>query len=375
MRRPVRRSRLLVLASLAMLVATTAFTVSPAALAAGPKTDGAKASAVKKDSGVRGGSRGSINVSKLSIAGAVTLFAAAAPIPEDPVTKVPHPGATSGPAGVGALAVPPPTARSRPRTTCPAGDRSGVGRLLVRRRWVPPPDPWVACRSRACRADRQHRHPDLRPCRHGRDPPTEIGIPELFNLPPGFGNSDPRVIYDSLHGRWVGTEVSWTCDGDGDGTADDPIGYIDFIVSRTADPTGVWDLYFFGFLERASRLPGPGHVDRQARVHRQHVHVEPGPRLHFRPGDTAARNSSSPIGPTSWLSADQRFVRLRRLRAWSGPSTTRDESASSHPRRPRRCTTWPSARPASSRFGTHSLLPQDRPGPSRGPSPSRSSPN
>ena len=87
---------------------------------------------------------------------------------------------------------------------------------------------------------------------------TEIGIPELFNLPPGFGNSDPRVIYDSLHGRWVGTEVSWTCDGDGDATADDPIGYIDFIVSRTADPTGVWDLYFFGFLNELPDFPAPG---------------------------------------------------------------------------------------------------------------------
>ena len=113
MRRPVRRSRLLVLASLAMLVATTAFTVSPAALAAGPKTDGAKASAVKKDSGVRGGSRGSINVSKLSKPVQSRSSRPQLPFLGDP-SKGSHPGAASGPAGVGALAVPPPTARSRP---------------------------------------------------------------------------------------------------------------------------------------------------------------------------------------------------------------------------------------------------------------------
>ena len=90
---------------------------------------------------------------------------------------------------------------------------------------------------------------------------TEIGIDALFALPSDFGNSDPRFIYDSLHGRWVGTEVSWTCDIDGNGTADDPAGFLDFVVSRTADPTGIWDSFYFGYLNLAPRFPGAGDLD------------------------------------------------------------------------------------------------------------------
>ena len=53
---------------------------------------------------------------------------------------------------------------------------------------------------------------------------------DFFQLPPAFGNSDPRVIFDSLHQRWVMTEVSWVCTGSGG------FGYIDYLVSTTADP-------------------------------------------------------------------------------------------------------------------------------------------
>jgi hypothetical protein len=259
MRRPVRRSRLLVLASLAMLVATTAFTMSPAALAAGPKTDGAKASAVTKDAGVRGGSRGSVDVSKLS--GSAGSHASRPQLPYLKIpTNVPHGGATSGPAGpagVGGSVVPPPPvqATTTPTSAATGPEWDGFSFADV---GTQPPDPWVAVGP-------EHVVQTVNTFIQIFDrvgaveiPQTEIGIPELFNLPPGFGNSDPRVIYDSLHGRWIGTEVSWTCDGDGDATADDPIGYIDFIVSRTADPTGVWDLYFFGFDGELPDFPAPG---------------------------------------------------------------------------------------------------------------------
>jgi hypothetical protein len=256
MRRPVRRSRLLALASLAMLVATTVLTVTPTAIAAGPKTDGAHAGAIKSISDVQAGSRGSIDVSKLSRPAGSRSSRPQLPYLETR-SKLTQAGPGSGPVGVGPSAVPPPPARITPAAgsdaTGPAWDGfsfADSGRQ--------PPDPWVAVGP-------EHVVQTVNTVIQIFDrvgtvevPQTEIGIPELFNLPPGFGNSDPRVVYDSLHGRWIGTEVSWTCDGDGNGTSNDPIGYIDWIVSRTADPTGIWDLFFWGFLEQLPDFPSAG---------------------------------------------------------------------------------------------------------------------
>ena len=87
--------------------------------------------------------------------------------------------------------------------------------------------------------------------------PTLVSVPQLFNLPDDLANLHPTFIYDALHGRWVGTEVSWTCDYDQNGTADDPVGYVDFAISRTADPTGVWDAYFLTYAWFPD-VPAPG---------------------------------------------------------------------------------------------------------------------
>src|SRR4026209_1599337 len=59
-----------------------------------------------------------------------------------------------------------------------------------------------------------------------------------FAPPPGFSNRDPRATFDSPPQRWAMTEVSWHCDGTG-GT-----GYIDYLVSSTADPTDSWRLEY-----------------------------------------------------------------------------------------------------------------------------------
>jgi hypothetical protein len=63
-------------------------------------------------------------------------------------------------------------------------------------------------------------------------------LADFFELPAGRSNANPRVIFDSLHQRWVMTEISWHCDGTG-GT-----GYIDYLVSSTADPTDPWRLEY-----------------------------------------------------------------------------------------------------------------------------------
>ena len=255
MRRPVRRSRLLVLASLVTLVAGSVLTTAPAVLSAEPPTAGST-KAIKSMSDVQAGSRGSVDVSKLSGSCRIALIAAPASVPEDSVQG--HAGRTRERTGrrrdVGRDPACPGHARATdPDATGPAWD--GFSFADSDRQ---PPDPWVAVGP-------DHVVQTVNTVIQIFDrvgtvevPQTEIGIPELFNLPPGYGNSDPRVVYDSLHGRWIGTEVSWTCDGDGDGTSDDPIGYIDFIVSRTADPTGIWDLFYWGFLGQLPDFPSAG---------------------------------------------------------------------------------------------------------------------
>jgi hypothetical protein len=77
-------------------------------------------------------------------------------------------------------------------------------------------------------------------------------LADFFRLPPSYGHSDPRVIFDSLHQRWVMTEVSWICDGSGGQ------GYIDYLVSSTADPTDPWRLDYFGFNNYLPDYPAPG---------------------------------------------------------------------------------------------------------------------
>ncbi len=66
----------------------------------------------------------------------------------------------------------------------------------------------------------------------------------------------PHVIYDSLHGRWVATEISWDCDTSFGGLFG--TGYIDFAVSQTADPTGTWNHGFFYLPDQLPNGPAPG---------------------------------------------------------------------------------------------------------------------
>ena len=87
-----------------------------------------------------------------------------------------------------------------------------------------------------------------------------VPVSTFFKLPvtkpATFFDRQPRVIYDSLHGRFVATETSWDCISD----PNDPVfpatfghGYVDLAVSRTSDPTGTWDLFFWGYMDL---LPG-----------------------------------------------------------------------------------------------------------------------
>jgi hypothetical protein len=60
--------------------------------------------------------------------------------------------------------------------------------------------------------------------------------------------SDPRVIYDASHRRWLATEISSDCDH----------GYLHVAVSSSDDPFGAWTAYRIVFPNRIVDFPGVG---------------------------------------------------------------------------------------------------------------------
>ena len=62
------------------------------------------------------------------------------------------------------------------------------------------------------------------------------------------GDSDPRVLYDAIHGRWLATEVSWSC----------ATGHLRLAVSNTDDPTAGWLVWDFAYAGSLPDYPGLG---------------------------------------------------------------------------------------------------------------------
>lgn len=89
---------------------------------------------------------------------------------------------------------------------------------------------------------------------------SNVAVPTFFLVTTGFFDRDPRVIYDSLHGRFVATETSWDCHTNT--YPGDPAvfghGYTDLAVSQTTDPRGLWNLYFWAYNDLVPADPSVG---------------------------------------------------------------------------------------------------------------------
>ncbi len=248
MRRPVRRPRRLAAASLAVLVIGSTLATAPVALAVDP--DASRTLDVLRDAQPE--YRGAVDVAALP--------------PADPTaTPSVHPYLASPFDGLAGGAGPsryeldagPAPVKAIPTANPPAGKPGWAG-FTFGSAGTQPPDPWVAAgpdhvvQTVNVSIQMWNRTGTL------KKGPVAIGSAAFFDLLPGSSNSDPRVIYDSLHGRWIATEVSWLCDLNGDSVFDDGIGFLDFLVSRTADPTGIWDLWAFGYSGFLPDYPAPG---------------------------------------------------------------------------------------------------------------------
>ena len=83
----------------------------------------------------------------------------------------------------------------------------------------------------------------------------------FFGVPDGYYDTDPRVLYDALSGRWFAAYISYH-----DSIISTDQGELEIAVSETGDPAGAWDLYFTSFANIAPDYPGLGVTDDKVTV-------------------------------------------------------------------------------------------------------------
>jgi len=72
-----------------------------------------------------------------------------------------------------------------------------------------------------------------------------FALSSFFGVPTGFRDTDPKVLYDSLSGRWFASYVSFR---DQPGSVNDQA-RLHLAISQTSDPTGVWNVYFISYAQ------------------------------------------------------------------------------------------------------------------------------
>ena len=123
-----------------------------------------------------------------------------------------------------------------------------------------PPDPWVAAGPEHVvqAVNRAFRISD----RSGNTLQT-IDMFDFFGLgefydPGEVDFFDPRVIYDSLHARWIAIEASFDCRTDPEDPTSIGTGYIDVAISDGPDPTAGWEILSIGYPNALPDYPGLG---------------------------------------------------------------------------------------------------------------------
>ena len=251
MRAPSVRVRILVTSLTAILLSPVVGT-SPAAqgLSSQPETHQRPAPDGGKSVTPRIASRGSVNLRALA-ARQKTSTPMGGTLPYHPLPR------SSGPAGPGPLVVSPPPVQAT-QTTNPAAAQPGFQGLANASgpsTNFEPPDPWVAVGPDhvAQVVNTSLRITD----RSGNSAATDVALADLFAITGlGIDNTDPRITYDSLHGRWIATELEWDCTPAG--SAAFGHGYIDVLVSQTSDPTGDWSNFYFTYEDALPDYPGLG---------------------------------------------------------------------------------------------------------------------
>ena len=83
-------------------------------------------------------------------------------------------------------------------------------------------------------------------------PVQTFTLASFFGVPAGYQDTDPKVFYDALSGRWFASYVSLI---DPSGGNNDQ-GRLHVAISQTSDPTGVWNVYLLTYAQLFPDYPG-----------------------------------------------------------------------------------------------------------------------
>src|SRR3954471_22216564 len=103
-----------------------------------------------------------------------------------------------------------------------------------------PPDPWIAASSTHLV---QSVNEAIRITSRSGTLIQTIPTWAFFALDPSEFDSDPRIVYDAAHARWVGVLLSYQ----GDLSAN----FLNVAVSESSDPSGAWDVYAYYYSDSA----------------------------------------------------------------------------------------------------------------------------
>lgn len=256
MRYPVRRP-----VALALLAVMAVATVAPASLLAGTRSRDASPLASATAAAARGrvstahGTR-IASVASIAVAvrsGRLAVRTSTGRLPKLRASAVGSPDASQG--NGPRVATPPPpvfaTTSADPAAT-PVGF-AGLDQTLSGAGFDPP-DPWVGVNADWTA---QSVNTVLRFTDRAGGSPTDIGLDAFFSASTAFGAStafpardglsDPRIVWDAAHGRWLLTVVAWKCSAAGSH------GYIFGALSDSADP--VHDGWYGFTLDYGADLP------------------------------------------------------------------------------------------------------------------------
>ena len=99
-----------------------------------------------------------------------------------------------------------------------------------------PPDPWLAAGGEFLV---QSTNSFVRISDRSGDQLVSVPMGAFFGVPGSESATDPHILWDSAHGRWIGVALSYTSDFQHT--------YLDLVVSQTADPTGAWTALAFAY--------------------------------------------------------------------------------------------------------------------------------
>jgi hypothetical protein len=111
---------------------------------------------------------------------------------------------------------------------------------------VEPPDPWIAVSPSHIVQSTNDR---VRITTRSGTLVQSLPVRSLFALFPNENDTDPRILWDIVHNRWIGVLLSYPSDYSAN--------YLNLAVSETSDPTGAWDIFSYQYLDNtpAPTLP------------------------------------------------------------------------------------------------------------------------